>query len=79
MTPYTTDEARAALAIVQAVAETIRELREVPSGHLYASLMGRLTLDQYNRVIGLLKRSGLVEEPSAHLLRWVEPVTPPES
>lgn len=66
-----TDRARvASLSIVQAVAEAIRELGSVPSGHLYAQLMGKLTLDQYTQIIDVLKGAGLVTE-SGHLLTWV--------
>lgn len=34
----------AAFAMVAAVAETIRELKAIPSGELYARLMGHLEL-----------------------------------
>ena len=62
----------AVVQIVKAVSESIRELGSVPSGHLYAQLMGILNLDQYNQIIGILKRSGLVSE-SNHLLEWIGP------
>ena len=52
--------------------QTIRELGSVPSGHLYARVMDTLSLSQYQQVIGLLKREGLVLE-SGHLLTWAEP------
>jgi len=55
-----------------AVGEAIRDLGSVPSGHLYAQLMGRMDLDTYNKLIGLLKQANLVEE-SNHLLTWVGP------
>ena len=65
-------EAKAAVAVVAAVGEAIRGLGSVPSGHLYAQLMGKMNLDQYNQVIGILKRAGLVSE-SFHELKWVGP------
>lgn len=68
-------EAGAAVEIIMAVAEAIRSLKSVPSGHLYARLMGSMTLDDYQAVIGVLKRTGLVSE-SAHLLTWTGPVLP---
>lgn len=68
----TKEEARAALEIVMAVGDAIKELGEVPSGHLYARLMGRMNLDTYNRIIGTLKGAGLVSEEN-HLLSWVGP------
>lgn len=70
------EQVRAALGVVMAVSETIRELKEVPSGTLYANLMGQLSLEQYTKVIDMLKRTGLVEETQAHLLKWVGPVIP---
>ena len=63
-------ETRAALWIVAAVGEAIRDLGEVPSGHLYAGLMGNMSLATYERIIGILKDQGMVSE-SNHLLRWV--------
>ena len=63
-------EVKAALGILIAVADAIRELGEVPSGHLYAHLMSKLSLEQYEQVIATLKQAGLITE-SNHLLSWV--------
>lgn len=71
-TKPTRADIRAGLAMTMAVAETIREAGEVPSGVLYAGLVGRLDIHAYNKLIGILKNSGLVEEKS-HLLRWIGP------
>jgi hypothetical protein len=59
----------AVLEYVFAVGDAIRELGSVPSGHLYGMLMGEMTLERYNGVIGVLKKAGLVTE-SNHLLTW---------
>ena len=72
MTMTMTSQEAAAVLAVQAIAEVIRSLGAVPSGHLYARLMDKLTLEQYTALIDLLKRMGLVTEKN-HLLRWVEP------
>ncbi len=64
-----------AVSICAAIGETIRELGSVPSGILYANLMGKMNLDQYQKVIALLKRTGLVTE-SNHVLTWSGPVIP---
>jgi 2-hydroxychromene-2-carboxylate isomerase len=69
MTP---EQTKSAVATVQILAEAIREAKEIPSGHLYALCMDRLSLDQYEGAIGILKRTGLVSEKS-HLLKWNEP------
>lgn len=63
------------LNVVRAIADTIRDLQEVPSGNLYAQLCGSMNLNQYNTILGILKRSKLVEE-SNHMLRWVGPPKP---
>lgn len=66
-------EVKAALAIVRAIADTIRELGSIPSGHLYAQLMGHMELTHYNQILGILKRSGMVAESESHLLTWKGP------
>jgi hypothetical protein len=62
----------AGVLATMAVAEAIRELGSVPSGHLYAQLMGQLSLESYGAILRTLKGAGLVEEKS-HLLTWVGP------
>jgi len=71
-------ERKAALGILLAVAECVRELGEVPSGHLFAHLcsmppLEQMTADQYQQMIECLKGAGLVAE-RAHLLTWIGPV-----
>lgn len=70
-----TNEAKlkAAVAIARAVAEAIRELGSVPSGHLYAQLMGHMSLEIYERVIDTLVKTGLVRKDRSHLLTWIGP------
>lgn len=70
MIATTQNDVKAALGILSAVADAIRELGEVPSGHLYAHLMSKLSLEQYEQVIGVLKQASLITE-SNHLLTWV--------
>ena len=66
------EQLKAGFKVIQAVAEAIRAAKKIPSGHLYAALMGKLTLDQYQSIINTLKGTGLVTE-SFHELTWVEP------
>ena len=68
----TQQEIKAALTSIQVVAEAIRTLEQVPNGHLYAQLMGVLDFPTYERIIGILKRTGLVSE-SGNLLTWTGP------
>jgi uncharacterized protein YutE (UPF0331/DUF86 family) len=63
----------AAIQALKALAEIIRHAGEVPSGHLYARLMHKITLEDYDRLIATLKRAGLVTETPGHLLRWTGP------
>ena len=77
MSPPNAAERKAPLAIVLAVAEALRALGSVPSGHFYARLiamplLSQMTADQYQQMIGSLKGAGLVEE-RAHELFWVGP------
>jgi hypothetical protein len=60
----------AVLEVIQAVAEAIKDLGEVPSGHLYAMLMGHMSLETYEGIINVLVRSGKVEKKMSHLLVW---------
>jgi len=74
----TTSDAIAVVRVAHAVAETIRELGQVPSGHLYARLMGVMELHQYEQVIGLLVDARLVDRDRNHLLRWIGPAANPK-
>lgn len=65
----TEKELNAALETVKALADAIRQLGTIPNGELYARVMDKLSLETYTAAIGLLKRTGLVEE-SNHVLRW---------
>ncbi len=65
-------EIDAVVKIIGAVADVIRELGQVPSGHLYARLMDLMTLDRFQQILGILKSSGMVRE-QGHLLTWTGP------
>ena len=60
----------AAAGIAAAIAEAIREMGSVPSGHLYAHLMSQMSLESYEAILALLIRSGVVRRESSHLLVW---------
>lgn len=62
----------AELQIIMAVADAVKALGSVPSGHLYARLMGRMSLAEYDGIVAVLKRAKLVEERH-HLLTWKGP------
>lgn len=67
----TSEQVHAGMKTVIAVAEAIRELGRVPSGHLYAQLMGELSLDAYERIIAILVKQGLVQRTEMQELVWV--------
>ena len=71
--PPSKAEAKAAIQVVMAVGDAIRELGSIPSGHLYAQLMSKLDLQAYQRVIDLLKGAGVVKEEASHMLTWIGP------
>lgn len=60
------------LQVYLAVAETIREVGETPSGPLYALLMDRMSFATYTSIIASLKAAGLVSEKN-YLLTWIGP------
>jgi hypothetical protein len=61
----------AMLTLIQLIADSIQEAGPsgIPSGHLYAMMMHKVTLETYNYAIGILKESGAVTE-QFHQLRW---------
>ena len=62
---------QAAVKVVEAISEAIEELGEVPSGHLYARLMGHMSIDTYNSIIGVLQKLGRIKVEH-HLITWVK-------
>lgn len=66
------DQIQAAFNAMREVAETIREMKRVPSGILWAQLMGKMDFTAYEKMIGMLKRAELVRE-SGHVLEWIGP------
>lgn len=73
MTTITKDQIKAAIQTLLAVAEAIRELKQVPSGTLYAQLCGIVDFESYEKIIGTLKKTGLIRETESHLLQWTGP------
>jgi hypothetical protein len=67
----TREQVRAAIEVTRAVADCIRELRQVPAGHLYARLMGHLSVEQFEQIISVLVYANLVRRHPSHLLEWI--------
>jgi hypothetical protein len=73
MVMATREQVEAAMQIVVAVGDTIRALGTVPSGELYARLMGKFSLADYESIIGTLISVGVVKRDRSHLLHWIGP------
>jgi len=69
----TKDDLKQALAALTAIAEAIQTLGEVPSGHLYARVMGHMDIHAYERIIATLIKAGLVVQDRSYMLRWTGP------
>lgn len=65
------DKIKAALGMVKAVADAIRDLGSVPSGHLWAHCMGSMGFDEYEWIIGQLIGAGLIRKNQSYLLTWI--------
>lgn len=73
MTP---EQRRAALEVVQVITEAIRELKEVPSGELYARLMPHgISIGNYQTFLDMLQGAKLIQVKN-HLITWVGPTIP---
>ncbi len=70
----TKSQTLAAVRALVAVAELIRDLRQVPAGKLYATLMPVMDKPAFDGMIRTLVNTGLVHEDNNHLLTWIEPV-----
>ena len=59
-----------ALVKIRIVADCIKEVGGIPSGHLYAMVMGYFTLKEYEKIIEILINAGLIKKKN-HLLTWL--------
>jgi hypothetical protein len=70
-TTITKEDLHAGFQTIRAIADTIQEVQEIPSGKLYAMLMSHgLTILQYEKIIGILQRAGLITVKN-HLIKWI--------
>ena len=72
LTGVTNEQIVAAFGILLAIGDTIQALGSVPSGELYARVMGKVDIGTYNAAIDKLKSCDLITE-SAHVLTWIGP------
>jgi ArsR family metal-binding transcriptional regulator len=64
------EQIQTAITAVSEIGKVIRKVKRIPSGHLYAQLMGVLSLEKYEMIISLLKKTGLVTEQNNELI-WM--------
>jgi hypothetical protein len=67
-TLMTCENLAAALVVMGAVADAIRELGRVPAGHLYAVLSGRMSLTTFEALVGRLLDAGLIRREGFELV-----------
>lgn len=60
----------AAIEAISAIGRIIKDVKRIPSGHLYAQLMGVLSLDKYEATIAILKKGQLIKEENNELI-WI--------
>jgi hypothetical protein len=65
-----TEQIKAALGMIKAIADAIKELKSVPSGNLYAQICSKVELTTYEKIINTLKRSGLITVDRHHMITW---------
>lgn len=69
--PVSREQVQGLLKTCEAVRDAIKELGEVPSGHLYNVFMqAGVDLRTYEQIIGLIVESGVVRK-RGDLLIWV--------
>jgi hypothetical protein len=69
----TEETIKAHIEVLKTIAECIKAAGAMglPSGHLYAMLMGSMDIDTYNQYIGMLKKAGIIAE-SNYLLTYIK-------
>lgn len=71
----TKEDVKAALAVLQALAQVIREINApVALGPLYAQCMPLIDLEGFNKAIGLLRAARLIKDAGNHQVVWCGPV-----
>ena len=70
-TTVTKEQVVQAVQIAAAVGDLIKTVGSVPSGHLYALLMGKMDYQAYTSCISILVRAKLVRQDMHHVLTWI--------
>lgn len=57
---------------IVAIGRAIKALGSIPSGHLYARLISKMSIDTYLGYIDILERAGVIQVDSSHLIHYIE-------
>ena len=60
------------LDVLMALAEVIRDAGTAPKGPMYAALMSRLSLEGFERALGILERAGVIRQ-TIETVTWTGP------
>lgn len=53
------------------IALGVRAAKQIPSGHLYAALMGTMNLEQYQDALASLQKAKCVRADRSFMLHWI--------
>jgi len=67
----TKEKIKALIEAVNAIRDAIKELKEVPSGELYARLLNHITLENYQYILNILVKTKQIEILPTHLIRFI--------
>jgi len=75
MNTVTKEQVSAYLQVIKALADAIKEAGPlgIGVGVLYAACSSMMSLDAFERSLGVLTGSGLVRRDGNHCLTWIEP------
>jgi hypothetical protein len=64
------DQIANALLLCKEIGYAIHQVKEIPSGTLYAAVMGKVDLHTFNACLATLEKTGLIKVEGSHLIRW---------
>lgn len=64
-----TEKAQAMIDFLRAFADTIKQAKQIPSGHLYAAVMGSISLETYQRLIDKMVEMKIIRVRN-HVIYW---------
>lgn len=65
------NEKKVVLEIIKIIADAIKEVGNIPSGHLYVRLMNYMSLSTYESIINILEKGNFIQVKN-HLITWIK-------